>query len=141
MKHYIVDDNGMQWSFESKERAEKKAEELGTEVREKTAWRYYAPYYTCGTSNYREITGKNLCEAIEKNFDKIIKDFSLGSAAGLKLKSAKIIPNGDSAKLEIVYRPLGKLGVDDKLEKSKTVEIEWVAEGDLEEEYNFPIEK
>lgn len=36
---------------------------------------------------------------------------------------------------------LGKLGVDDKPEKSKTVEIEWVAEGDLEEEYNFPIEK
>ena len=56
MKHYIVDDNGMQWSFESKEKAEKKAEELGIEVREKMAWRYYAPYYTCGTSNYREIT-------------------------------------------------------------------------------------
>lgn len=141
MKHYIVDDNGMQWSFESKERAEKKAEELGTEVREKTVWRYYAPYYTCGTSDYREITGRNLCEAIEKNFDKIIKDFSLGSAAGLKLKSVKLIPNGDSAKLEIVYLPLGKLGVDDKPEKSKTVEIEWVAEGDLEEEYSFPIEK
>ena len=141
MKHYIVDDNGMQWSFKSNEKAEKMAAELGTEARETIAWRYYASYYTCGTSGYREISGKNLCEAIKNNFDKIIKDFNLGSAAGLKLKSAKLIPNGDSAKLEIVYRPLGKLGVDDKPEKSKTVEIEWVEEGDLEEEYNFPIEK
>lgn len=28
MKHYIVDDNGMQWSFESKEKAEKRPKNL-----------------------------------------------------------------------------------------------------------------
>lgn len=86
MKKYIVKDCGIEWSYENKEKAEKKAYELNTEVIEKTVWRYYAPYYASGTANYREITGKSLIEAVEKSFDKIMKDYDFGGVAGYKLK-------------------------------------------------------
>lgn len=140
MKKYIVDDRGLEWSYEDKEKASKKATELGTKVTEKTVWRYYAPFYTAGTSNYREITGESLPAAIEKRFEHIIKDYNLGYAAGIKMMSAKLVKCDGYANLYIKYIPYGKLG-EELAEKEQIVKIEWVTNEEFTGEHNFEINR
>lgn len=138
MKKYIVKDRGIEWSYDNKEKAAKKAADLNTEVTEKTVWRYYAPYYTSGTANYREITGETLIDTIEKGFDQIIKDYDFGGVSGLKLKSVKLQKEDGYANLVVDFIPLGKLGKE-LSEEEKAVKIEWVTDDEFQGEYDFEI--
>lgn len=140
MKKYIVKDRGIEWSYDDKEKAVEKAKEIHGKVIEKTVWRYYAPYYTSGTANYREITGESLIETIEKTFEQIVKDYDLGGVAGLKLKSVKMQKENGYANLTIDYTPLGKLGKGLSVEE-KVVKIEWVGDDEFSGEYVFNLSK
>lgn len=140
MKKYIVKDRGIEWSYDNKEKAAKKATDLNTEVAEKTVWRYYAPYYTSGTANYREITGESLPDAIEKGFDRIIKDYDLGGVSGLKLKSVELQKENGYANLVIDFIPLGKLEAEFP-EETKVIKIEWVTDDEFRGEYTFTLNK
>ncbi len=139
MKKYIVKDCGIEWNYdENKERAINKAIELDTEVLEKTVWRYYAPYYTSGSANYREISGLSLVETIKESFNLIIKDCGLGGVSGLKLKSVKLSKKNGDTNLIIRYIPLGKLGIELQ-EEEKKIKIEWVTDDEFNGEYIFKI--
>mgnify|MGYP007107254150 CR=1 FL=1 len=140
MKNYYVNDRGVEWVYSSKEKAERKAAELGKKVVEKTEWRYYAPYYSISTSDYRKISGTSLASAIENNFDQIIKDFGLSGVAGYRLTSVKLVKNGDCANLIINLIPLGKLEKE-LAPIEKVVTIEWVTDDDLDNEYTFDLVK
>ena len=141
MKKYIVKDRGIERDFgENKTMASKKAVDLNTEVIERTVWRYYAPYYTSGTANYREITGESLLNAIEKNFDQIVKDYDLSGVAGIKLKSVKLQKEDGYVNLIINFIPLGKLG-SELPEKRQIVKIEWVTDEEFNGEYIFELKK
>lgn len=140
MKKYIIKDSSLEWSYDNQEKAEKKAKELNTKVIEKTVWRYYAPYYTDGTANYRKITGSSLIEAIEESFDRIIKDYDLGGVAGLRLKMVKLLSENGNTNLIIDYIPLGKLNTE-LPEKEKIIKIEWVTDDEFNGEYIFELKK
>lgn len=140
MKKYIVKDRGIEWSYENREKADKKADDLNTEVIERTVWRYYVPYYTSGTANYREITGESLPDEIEKRFDQIIKDYDLSGVAGLKLKHVKLQKENGYASLTIDFIPLGKLGAE-LPEETKVIKIEWVTDDEFQGEYTFTLNK
>lgn len=140
MKKYIVKDRGIEWGYDDKEKAIRKADEIHGKVIEKTVWRYYAPYYTSGTANYREIAGSSLIETVEKSFEQIVKDYDLGGVAGLKLKSVKIQKENGYANLTIDYMPLGKLGENSRQEE-KVIKIEWVDDDEFSGEYVFNLSK
>lgn len=140
MKKYIVKDRGIEWSYDDREKAIGKAGEIHGKVIEKTVWRYYAPYYTSGTANYREITGASLVETIEKTFEQIVKDYDLGGVAGLKLKSVKMQKENGYANLTIDYMPLGKLGTELPV-KEKVIKIEWVDDDEFSGECVFNLNK
>ena len=82
MKKYFVNDRGLNWTFDSLEKAQQKAEEIGGKVESCVFWKYYAPYYSAGTSGTREITGKNLESAITANFNQILKDYDMEGLSG-----------------------------------------------------------
>lgn len=138
MKKYIVNDRGVEWSYNDKDKAEKKATELNAKVIEKTVWRYYAPYYSSGLANYREITGKSLPVAIEEGFERIIKEYDLGYAAGVKIVTAKLVKCNGYANLSIKYIPYGKFK-EELPEKEQVVKIEWVTDEEFAGEYDFEI--
>jgi len=140
MKKYIVNDRGIEWSYNNKEKAMKKATELKTKVTEKTVWRYYAPFYTSGTADYREITGESLPAAIEERFERIIKDYDLGYAAGVKIVAAKLVKCDGCVSLSIKYIPYGKIR-EELPEKEQVVKIEGVTDEEFTGEYNFEINK
>lgn len=131
MIKYYVNDRGINWAFDSREEAEKKAREIGGKVERRIFWRYFAPYYST-TSGIREITGKDLASAIESNFDRIIRDhFEFG--AGYHLNYAALEKTIEGAELVIDLNVLGILGTPGK-RKSKRIRIEGVEPGDMDSE-------
>ena len=133
MRQYYVDDRGLRWVFDSKGKAENKAKETGGKVESRVFWRYYAPYYTAGTSNYREITGIDLFGAIESNFNQIIKDYNMSGVAGYRLNSAELKRTDNGAELVIDLNKYGKL---EQLGEraSERIQIEGVEPEDMNEE-------
>lgn len=133
MKKYFVDDRGLKWSFDSLEKAETKAAEIGGKVESRIFWSYYAPYYTAGTSGTREITGENLKSAINANFDQILKDYDMEGLSGHVLHYVAIEKAEEGAELVIDLTKLGKM--EKPGEKiSKRIQIEGVELEDIENE-------
>lgn len=130
MKKYFVNDQGLNWNFDSLEKAEKKADEIGGKVESRVFWSYYAPYYTAGTSGTREITGKDLESAINANFDQILKDYNMEGLSGHVLHYAAIERAEEGAEVVIELTKLGKMGKTGE-RISKRVQIEGVEPEDM----------
>lgn len=133
MKKYFVNDRGLNWTFDSLEKAQKKAAEIGGKVESRVFWSYYAPYYTAGTSGTREITGENLKSAINANFDQILKDYDLEGLSGHALHYVAIEKAEEGAELVIDLTKLGKMEKPGE-RVSKRVQIEGVEPGDMDGE-------
>ena len=123
MKKYFVNDRGLNWTFDSLEKAQKKAAEIGGKVESRVFWSYYSPYYTAGTSGTREITGENLKSAINANFDQILKDYDLEGLSGHALHYVAIEKAEEGAELVIDLTKLGKMEKPGE-RVSKRVQIE-----------------
>lgn len=133
MKKYYVEDRGLNWTFNSLEKAEKKATEIGGKVESRIFWQYYAPYYTAGTSGTREITGKDLESAINANFDQILKDYDLEGLSGHVLHYVAMEKAEEGAELVIDLTKLGKMEKPGE-RISKRIQIEGVEPGDMDGE-------
>ena len=130
MKKYFVNDRGLNWTFESEEKAQQKAEEIGGKVESCVFWKYYAPYYSAGTSGTREITGKKLESAITANFNQILKDYDMEGLSGHILHYAAIEKAEEGAELVIELTKLGKMEKPGE-RISKRVQIEGVEPEDM----------
>ena len=130
MKKYFVNDRGLNWTFDSLEKAEKKADEIGGKVESRVFWSYYAPYYTAGTSGTREITGKDLESAINANFGQILKDYDMEGLSGHVLHYSAIEKSEEGAELIIDLTKLGKMEKPGE-RISKRVQIEGVEPEDM----------
>lgn len=133
MKKYFVNDRGLNWSFDSLSRAEKKANEIGGKVESRVFWSYYAPYYSAGTSGTREITGEGLESAITANFNQILKDYDMEGLSGHVLHYAAIEKSEEGAELIIDLTKLGKMEKPGE-RISKRVQIEGVEPEDMDGE-------
>lgn len=140
MRKYYVNDRGLNWTFDSLERAQKKANEIGGKVESRVFWKYYAPYYTVGTSGTREITGKDLKSAINANFDQILKDYDLEGLSGHILYYVALEKAEKGAELVIELIKLGKMEKPGE-RISKRVQIEGVELEDMENEKIVLFEK
>ena len=130
MKKYFVNDRGLKWSFDGLEKAEKKADEIGGKVESRVFWKYYAPYYSAGTSGTREITGEGLESAITANFNQILKDYDMEGLSGHILHYAAIEKAEEGAEVVIELTKLGKMEKPGE-RISKRVQIEGVEPEDM----------
>ena len=130
MKKYFVNDRGLKWTFENEEKAQKKAEEIGGKVESCVFWKYYAPYYSAGTSGIREITGEGLESAITANFNQILKDYDMEGLSGHILHYAAIEKAEEGAEVVIELTKLGKMEKPGE-RISKRVQIEGVEPEDM----------
>ena len=133
MKKYYVADGGMEWVFDSLEKAKKKADEIGRKVESRVFWSYYAPYYTAGTSGTREITGKDMESAINANFDQILKDYDIEGLSGHILHYVAIEKAEEGAELIIDLTKLGKMEKPGE-RISRRIQIEGAEPGDMDGE-------
>ena len=139
MKEYYVEDRGIRWCFKNREKAEKKAEEINSKVTKEEFWKYFAPFYTGSTSEYRKIKGENLIAAIESNFKLIMKDNGLEGLSGYRLYSAEIRREKGEVYLIVDSQKIQKLGTPGNRYVSK-IKIEGVENKDFEnDEYKFEI--
>ncbi len=110
-----------------------KAAEIGGEVKGETFWKYFAPFYTISTGDYRKITGTNLVSAIETNFKTIMNDNDLNGLSGYKLNQVKLVKEDGTVYLIIDSHKLQKMGmIGDRTVKK--IKIEGVESKDFKED-------